>query len=55
MPLWCSMASTSVVLPWSTCAIMAMLRILELKISLSFMVRSAGGSKWQSAHQMPYL
>jgi hypothetical protein len=26
MPLWFSMASTSVVLPWSTCAMMAMLR-----------------------------
>src|ERR1700747_2547420 len=29
------MASTSVVLPWSTCAMMAMLRILELKVELS--------------------
>src|SRR5262245_47628218 len=29
MPLWCSMASTSVVLPWSTCAMIAMLRILS--------------------------
>jgi hypothetical protein len=28
VPLWRSMASTSVVLPWSTCAMMAMLRIL---------------------------
>ena len=26
MPLWCSIASTSVVLPWSTCATMATLR-----------------------------
>ena len=32
VPLWRSMASTSVVLPWSTCAMMAMLRILELKL-----------------------
>src|SRR3981081_1606235 len=31
VPLCCSMASTSVVLPWSTCAIIAILRILELK------------------------
>src|SRR5271165_631550 len=31
VPLWFSMASTSVVLPWSTCAMMAMLRRLELK------------------------
>src|SRR5664280_2003752 len=30
VPLWFSMASTSVVFPWSTCAIMAMLRILFL-------------------------
>jgi hypothetical protein len=29
MPLWFSMASTSVVLPWSTCAMMAMLRTVE--------------------------
>src|SRR5579864_9010755 len=35
VPLCCSMASTSVVLPWSTCAMMAMLRILELKVELS--------------------
>ena len=26
VPLWCSSASTSVVLPWSTCAMMATLR-----------------------------
>jgi hypothetical protein len=26
------MASTSVVLPWSTCAMMAMLRMLKLKV-----------------------
>src|SRR5882724_695981 len=31
VPLCCSMASTSVVLPWSTCAMMAMLRMRELK------------------------
>src|SRR3954447_12561669 len=31
MPLWLSMASTSVVLPWSTCAMMAMLRIEVLE------------------------
>ena len=31
VPLWFSMASTSVVLPWSTWAMMAMLRILVLK------------------------
>src|SRR5580704_3801872 len=31
VPLCCSMASTSVVLPWSTWAIMAILRMLELK------------------------
>src|SRR5271166_554929 len=31
VPLWFSMASTSVVLPWSTCAMMAMLRMLVLK------------------------
>src|SRR4030095_404680 len=27
MPLWCNIASTSVVLPWSTWAMMAMLRM----------------------------
>src|SRR5260370_1240943 len=32
VPLCLSMASTSVVLPWSTCAMMAMLRILRLKV-----------------------
>src|SRR5579872_7565702 len=31
VPLCCSMASTKVVLPWSTCAMMAILRIPELK------------------------
>src|SRR6266581_3824625 len=30
IPLCLSMASTSVVLPWSTCAMMAMLRMFEL-------------------------
>src|SRR6266404_920605 len=30
VPLWRSMASTRVVLPWSTCAMIAMLRIPEL-------------------------
>src|SRR5271166_2367700 len=33
VPLWFSMASTSVVLPWSTCAMMAILRMLVLKRS----------------------
>ena len=33
MPLWCSRASTSVVLPWSTWAMMAMLRRSGLAIS----------------------
>src|SRR6202044_1022589 len=32
VPLCFSMASTRVVLPWSTCAMMAMLRILKLKV-----------------------
>jgi hypothetical protein len=32
VPLCCSMASTSVVLPWSTCAMMAILRMLKLKV-----------------------
>src|ERR1022692_2045663 len=31
VPLWRSMASTSVVLPWSTWAMMAMLRILGFR------------------------
>ncbi len=31
VPLCCSMASTRVVLPWSTWAMMAMLRMPELK------------------------
>src|SRR6266446_5953841 len=31
VPLWLSMASTRVVLPWSTWAMMAMLRMLEVK------------------------
>src|SRR5271157_149128 len=31
VPLWFSMASTSVVFPWSTCAMMAILRRLVLK------------------------
>ena len=30
----CSMASTSVVLPWSTCAMMAILRMFEVKSQL---------------------
>ena len=33
MPLCLSMASTSVVLPWSTCAMMAMLRMSGLRES----------------------
>ena len=32
MPLWLSMASTSVVLPWSTWAMMAILRMLVLLV-----------------------
>src|SRR5712672_3068315 len=32
VPLCVSMASTSVVLPWSTCAMMAILRMLKLKV-----------------------
>src|ERR1700757_3720999 len=35
------MASTSVVLPWSTCAMMAMLRILELKVEISLIEDAA--------------
>src|SRR5664279_3998193 len=34
VPLWFSMASTRVVFPWSTCAMMAMLRILLLKTNV---------------------
>src|SRR5271165_1108302 len=34
VPLWFSMASTSVVLPWSTCAMMAILRRLLLKTTV---------------------
>src|SRR5436853_4424013 len=41
VPLCCSMASTSVVLPWSTCAMMAMLRILELKVEISLIEDAA--------------
>ena len=29
MPLWCSMASTNVVFPWSTCAMIAILRMVS--------------------------
>src|SRR6185312_7800085 len=36
-PLWRNMASTSVVLPWSTWAMMAILRIEEFKPSLRFL------------------
>src|SRR5271157_2971218 len=36
VPLWFSMASTSVVFPWSTCAMMAMLRRLVLKTAFLF-------------------
>ena len=36
MPLWLSMASTSVVLPWSTCAMMAMLRMAGLLLFMTF-------------------
>ena len=36
MPLWFSIASTRVVLPWSTCAMMAILRRLLLKTSGPF-------------------
>src|SRR5438309_12036886 len=35
------MASTSVVLPWSTCAMIAMLRILELKVEISLVEDAA--------------
>src|SRR5689334_14602903 len=34
VPLWCSSASTSVVLPWSTCAMMATLRRNGLATSM---------------------
>src|SRR5271157_1053717 len=34
VPLWLSMASTRVVLPWSTCAMMAILRRLLLKTTV---------------------
>src|ERR1022692_239615 len=34
VPLWFSMASTRAVFPWSTCAMMAMLRILLLKTNV---------------------
>src|SRR5271169_2181697 len=34
VPLWFSMASTSVVFPWSTCAMMAILRRLLLKTTV---------------------
>src|ERR1051326_886735 len=43
VPLCCSMASTSVVLPWSTCAMMAILRIL-LKTQLHAEARYCAGS-----------
>src|ERR1039458_1756159 len=38
VPLWFSMASTSVVLPWSTCAMMAILRRLLLKTAFPFLL-----------------
>src|SRR5579883_3291525 len=34
IPLWRSMESTSVVLPWSTWAMMAMLRVLSFRVLL---------------------
>src|SRR6516165_237551 len=34
MPLWCSIASTNVVLPWSTCAMMAMFRMSERRVGV---------------------
>ena len=36
VPLCRSMASTKVVFPWSTCAMMAIFRIAEFKLWLSF-------------------
>ena len=42
MPLWFSMASTSVVLPWSTWAMMAILRMLVLKTVLSSLRKTLG-------------
>src|SRR5215469_8942312 len=42
MPLWFSMASTRVVLPWSTCAMMAILRRLLLKTSGPFRRGNSG-------------
>src|SRR5512147_658507 len=39
MPLWLSMASTSVVLPWSTCAMMAMLRMAALLFFMNHVYR----------------
>src|SRR5271157_6004165 len=44
VPLWLSMASTRVVLPWSTCAMMAILRRLLLKTT----VLPVGGNRVQS-------
>ena len=41
-PLWRSMASTSVVLPWSTWAMMAMLRIPLFKHSSAIFLRGDG-------------
>src|SRR5512147_3228422 len=44
MPLWLSMASTSVVLPWSTWAMMAMLRVVALLFFMNHVDRvEAGG------------
>src|SRR5271157_2826686 len=46
MPLWLSMASTSVVLPWSTWAMMAMLRMAELLLFMHHVYRDkARGSR----------
>ena len=42
MPLWRSMASTSVVLPWSTCAMMAMLRIFGLLLVMNHFLIGIG-------------
>src|SRR5580693_8122872 len=45
VPLCLSIASTSVVLPWSTCAMMAMLRILRLKVWVVLYCGSGFGAK----------
>ena len=52
MPLWRSMASTSVVLPWSTCAMMAILRIdvvIKLAIRFLLLVFQSGQRIWAAS------